>query len=236
MGEMPVKYTFADRLFDLKLYSDARVEYERQSSNAGDRNSYLVAVCEIRTGNFENALKLLGEYIVNTSDSARGRRAIIDCASIELCRGNVDNALKYIELGEELGFFLENPLKTDLFALLNENWGAFGIERPRERSSALARISSLILPGSGQAIAGEPCEGLRSAGVNSVLWYLTISGAAGGYWPRALTIFYFFGQRYWLGGSEKAARLAEDFNEKERIAACRKVAGKLEWICCESSQ
>ncbi|RKZ30195.1 hypothetical protein DRQ36_06375 [bacterium] len=231
-GETPADTTFADFLFRLGFFDDARIEFERQSAGDYDRSKLMVGVCYVKANNIEQSLKLFSIFIDSTDDYVYAQEALSYCVDIELRHGNIDSAMIYLSRGIDSGLFESNDLLVNRLAdIFNGDWGETDIEPPRKKSPALANIMSIILPGSGQIYAGKPLEGVRSATVNSVMWYITISGLLQGYYPRAITVFYLLGHRYWLGGADKAGVIATEFNENERKRAYSELAEELEGLC-----
>jgi len=84
------------------------------------------------------------------------------------------------------------------------------------RSPGLARAMSLLLPGSGQAYAGRPWNGLLSLAFNAAAGYLTVDAFRDDRHLDGALLLTLVWSRFYLGGLHNAGRHAEKFN-RQRI-------------------
>jgi putative membrane protein insertion efficiency factor len=82
------------------------------------------------------------------------------------------------------------------------------------RSPGLARTMSLFLPGSGQAYAGRPWNGLISLVFNAAAGYLTIDAFGDDRRLDGTLLLGLIWSRFYLGGLHNAGRYAEEYNRK----------------------
>ena len=90
-----------------------------------------------------------------------------------------------------------------------------GYRLPR-RSPGLARTMSLFLPGSGQAYAGRPWNGLLSLLLNATAGYLTVDAFRDDRHLDGSLLLTLVWSRFYLGGLHNAGRYAEQSN-RQRI-------------------
>ncbi|MCK5832682.1 hypothetical protein KAH81_03330 [bacterium] len=217
---------------DYGLCEEAEIEVMRLSENIQYDALYHVAIQYIKANDFSDAIKLLTYLVDKKEDKKYYYESLNLIIVLEFLDGNYSNAVKYIVLAQKS---YPDKNSEDLYEkiLLAEegNWSFEGMNGPRFRSPQLARIMSFILPGSGQVYTKKYSEALRTMVINGVFGYIVTDAFSRGLYPRALTTFYFFGARYWIGNSENAANDARQFNHKERKLAAHRAIGELE--CCE---
>ncbi len=85
-----------------------------------------------------------------------------------------------------------------------------------EKIEGLAQFLSGIVPGLGQAYAGDPLSGLNSLALNGGIAYLVIRNIDLGKYFQAAYIFYFLWRRYYFGGIELAGDKAREYNATVR--------------------
>ncbi len=212
---------FAGKLFELGLYDDARLEFERIDTPPIDEIDYYIANCYVKSNNLRNAIKQYETIIEKTDDYDLLLNAAIECSAVELYRGNPEGALGCIEKAIDRGAEIDTERIQYLRKIAHNRWEGIDIRPPRRRSPALAQVMSVALPGSGQLYGGDILNGQKSLGVNTALWYLIISAIDGGYYARAITAFYILAPRYWLGASSKAVEITRENNLQDYIRACR---------------
>lgn len=88
------------------------------------------------------------------------------------------------------------------------------LNRPRKSKKA-ARLLSTLLPGLGQAYAGDWKSGLNALLLNGLLGYVTLNAAIERDYDDALLSFSFLFYRYYAGNRHRAAQAAQTFNEQE---------------------
>ncbi len=205
--------SFAERLLGLGLIDDA--EDEAMFFEPTDyRTLYSIALSRVKLNEIDKAIKTLDLILDESRDNELRIESYRLIVALEIISLNLNAADKYARRAnrEFDGIFSKADLKEiEIIAAMNSQIDT----RMRRRSPTAARIFSLLLPGSGQVYCGEYWNGIRSAAVDGAIGYLVVGGLAQGYYARALTVFYFFGARYWLGGAERAATFAEDFNRAE---------------------
>ena len=223
--------SFAVRLHQLGMEEDAATEWLRERDDSNNNNSYYLGWINYSRSNLNQSIKSWRSIIDKEDIYPHKERCFSLISKAELAAGDVETALKFYERARDGGFQMLSAEDAELLkSCAAGRWGEHGIEKPKSRSPGLARGMSLILPGSGMAYAGKPGMGLRSLALNAASGYLVGQGFAAGYYPRAMTIFYFIGGRYWLGGSAAAAELAEDFNRSEKMKAAAELEGRLNWL------
>ncbi len=229
--------SFSGRLSRLGLHDDAEVEIMRlPDEESFSINMYNLAYQRYKSNEIRECIKSLAT-ILNTSTDKHIREDSYRLIILsEVIDGNLNAANKYMDEGLREFQDLFSVDDTDIIeAIVSEDWSKIpGLEKPGHRSVLAARIFSILLPGTGQMFCGEYFNGARSAALNGTLGYITVAGFANGYYARALTVFYFFGARYWVGGSETAARFADQFNSDETKKAAFAAIGEIEW--CGVSQ
>lgn len=219
--------SFAQKLFDLGLYEEARFEFERLNTPKFDDIDYNIAKCYVKSNDLINSIKQYDLIISNTMDYEILKASAIECAGLELYRGNPRRAIDCIQKAIARGADIDVDRLAHIRKIAERRWREIDVEAPKRRSPALAQAMSVILPGSGQAYAGDILNGLKSLGVNTAIWYLVISAMDGGYYPRGITAFYLFMPRYWLGASIKASEIAQENNLQDYLRACREAAEKI---------
>jgi len=230
-AEVPaqIETTFANRLFEFGLFEDALFEFERIDTRGVNYIDYYIVKCNVSMGNIKEAIKQLDVIINNTSDYELLTRSALDCAALEIIIGTPYDAMSCIEKANDRGADIDEDVVRKIGFIFENEWEEIGVDPPRRRSPEIAGVLSTILPGSGQIYAGEPWLGIRSAAVNAGFWSIAVSGLSQGHYTRAITVFYEFGARYWLGGADRAAQVAEDRNAEEYLRACELAAEKIEW-------
>ena len=88
------------------------------------------------------------------------------------------------------------------------------LNRPRKLEKA-ARLLATLLPGLGQAYAGDWKSGLNALLLNGLLGYVTLDAAIERDYDDALLSFYFLFYRYYSGNRYRAGQAAQAFNERE---------------------
>ena len=84
--------------------------------------------------------------------------------------------------------------------------------RQKRKSPRTARLLSALLPGAGQAYAGDPADGLNALAVNGGIAVLAAAAAVNRYYPEAVLLVLFPLRRYYTGNIGNAGRLAEQRN------------------------
>jgi Tfp pilus assembly protein PilF len=81
--------------------------------------------------------------------------------------------------------------------------------RQKRKSPRTARRLSALLPGAGQAYAGDPADALNALAVNGGIAVLAAAAAVNQYYPEAVLLVLFPLRRYYTGNIGNAGRLAE---------------------------
>ena len=207
---------FADYLHSRDLIGEAFDEYTILSGDEMDRSRYMMGICALELGRMSEFTEIMKTLVNSSGDPYIRDDAILARIYQELRDGNIENAGRIVEKYFESGRIAD--LNSVIYAY-NGEWGKAEVEIPKSRSTALAEVMSIMLPGSGQIYSGHIGNGIRSAALNTAIWYLVIGGFLEGYYARALTVFYIFGSRYWIGGAKRAGKFTEDFNLTERQRA-----------------
>jgi tetratricopeptide (TPR) repeat protein len=84
--------------------------------------------------------------------------------------------------------------------------------RQKKKSPRTACLLSALLPGAGQAYAGDPADGLNALAVNGGIAVLAAAAAVNRYYPEAVLLVLFPLRRYYTGNIGNAGRLAERRN------------------------
>jgi hypothetical protein len=84
--------------------------------------------------------------------------------------------------------------------------------RQKRKSPRTARLLSALLPGAGQAYAGDAADGLNALAVNGGIAVLAAAAAVNRYYPEAVLLVLFPLRRYYTGNIGNAGRLAEQRN------------------------
>lgn len=196
--------TFADYLHKLGLFEDAGFEFLADSST--ERNLLTSARSFRQANDFNNYFKIIDIIIVNSINYEIKKEAITDIKDLAQCSGDT-LILAYL--------YNKYPeIDSSIVFIRRGKWEEIGITK-RGKSPVFAEIVSLFIPGSGQILSGNYFEGLRSFTVNSALWFVVISGFIDKFYPRSIVVYYFFGNRYWIGGAVRAGEIAKNKNENE---------------------
>jgi tetratricopeptide (TPR) repeat protein len=99
---------------------------------------------------------------------------------------------------------------------------SFG-EQSRPLDPEAARLMSYLLPGSGQAYAGDPFEGLNSLLVTGAAGALVVWAVVSGAYFDAATAAWFVFARFYTGSPYHGARLATERNESRKQMISRAV-------------
>ena len=80
------------------------------------------------------------------------------------------------------------------------------------KSPQTARLLSAVLPGAGQAYAGDATDALNALAVNGGIVTLAVASAVNGYYPEAVLLVLYPLRRYYTGNIGNAGRLAQRRN------------------------
>lgn len=80
------------------------------------------------------------------------------------------------------------------------------------KSPQTARLLSAVLPGAGQAYAGDAPDALNALAVNGGIATLVVASAVNGYYPEAVLLLFFPLKRFYTGNIGNAGRLAQRRN------------------------
>ncbi|MEI7523494.1 MAG: hypothetical protein WCJ95_04145 [Mariniphaga sp.] len=103
-------------------------------------------------------------------------------------------------------------------SVLRKDFGRIKKVERRFKPGTAWRLS-LVLPGSGQVYSGNYREAANSALLMGGFAYLTVSIALEYTFVEALVVAASFFQRYWVGGANKAEKLAFERQNRERNSA-----------------
>ena len=190
------------------------------AQRAPDETTHVIelalASAYLRLGKPEKAWQVLSQVALFARNPAVRRRArLLNCLTLVLMAKGED-AEKCLDSAGVLAR-LPPENERDIRARL----GSLG-----SRSSGgpwLAGISSAVLPGAGQTLAGYPAEGAKALGVNAVGFISTGYLALQGLYLESGLILAGFWVRYYIGNIQKSVRL---YREKQRIRD-REVAAEL---------
>jgi hypothetical protein len=104
--------------------------------------------------------------------------------------------------------------------------------RQKRKSPRTARLLSALLPGAGQAYAGDPADGLNALAVNGGIAVLAAAAAVNRYYPEAVLLVLFPLRRYYVGNIGNAGRLAERRNAAADREYRRRVLEALGQLQC----
>jgi tetratricopeptide (TPR) repeat protein len=234
-------YTRASQTYRRVLFFDEQKEYS-------PRCFYKIADCLYRSGRYSEAAPYFDQaYFSSGSDSLRAETLFqkASCyllmqdyryAQVELLnmpdhlteqqqfRLNMYNGILYFSLEEyetSRDYFFkiakDSTAKVQIKELFEQN------KRIEHLSPRRARLLSMLLPGLGQFYAGDVKNGAVSLLLNSGLMYWGARMlATGGGVDAIFTVLPWF-QRYYAGGFNKTALIAEERKQKQR----REVYNKL---------
>jgi tetratricopeptide (TPR) repeat protein len=129
---------------------------------------------------------------------------------------------RWAEAGEALRRALPEADLQTLRELLAE------AGKQRRKSPRTARLLSALLPGAGQAYAGDPADGLNALAVNGGIAVLGAAAAVNRYYPEAVLLVLFPLRRYYTGNIGNAGRLAEKRNAAAEREYRRRIISVLE--------
>ncbi len=213
--------SFALRLYNLGLYEDARFEFERIDSEDYDNIDYYIAKCYDNSNELINSMNKYMIIIDNTNDYEILKSSALECAVIAISSGEPNLAIDCLERAITRGADIDTSNYILIKMIAENRWEELGIDPPSTKSPAIAQAMAVILPGSGQFYAGDLTNGLKSLGVNSVIWSIIIASVERGYYARAVAVLLLLAPNYWLGASLKAAEIAKEKNRSDYIRACR---------------
>jgi hypothetical protein len=97
---------------------------------------------------------------------------------------------------------------------------------PGGKSRTAARLLSLLLPGAGQAYAGDPGGALNGLFLNGITGYPAVRAVLSQEWIDASLYLWLF-SRFYLGGLEVAAEKADNATDRKRLGFARQVVDNL---------
>lgn len=100
------------------------------------------------------------------------------------------------------------------------------LRRP-QKSEKVAKALSTILPGAGQAYAGDWRDSLNALILNGLLGYLMVDAAIDERYDDAVRTLFFLSYRYYLGNRYHAGEDAKQFNERENRKHAAKILNAL---------
>lgn len=231
---------YADSLFHTENYFDAITEYKRLLffSNSDDykyETNYKMGLCYKAGGKLDNAIKyfrIAENYSENINDSLSTELQII---RTNILRKTIPETLTLLN-NLENNFLREIDFATINYwsgwaYLIGDNWEKAAIEFGKideshplkiladsidaeKYSVTFAKISSFILPGSGQFYTGNYMSGVLSLGWN-VLWgYLTINAFTTDRALEGILIGGLLWTRFYRGNFQNAEKFAIEKNIK----------------------
>ena len=102
--------------------------------------------------------------------------------------------------------------------------------RKPQKSAALARILSTILPGAGQVYAGKWRDGLNALALNGALGFLTVDAALDRHYTDALLWGGLVFWRYYQGNTFRAGEAAEQVNQQQARHTAEMILQRLQEI------
>ncbi len=153
----------------------------------------------------------LSDLLVFTRDSAR--------------RASLQSAIGWLQLRE--GALASAAQSYDLAGLHDVATALRASSEGPQRSPTLAAIMSTFVPGSGEAYAGRPANGLLALAVTagSLVW--TVAAARSDDWVSASVIFGAVFWRFYNGSRANAITFADDHNSASRLRRIARLSAEL---------
>ena len=202
------------------LWQDAIAEMRTAVHHATDREKkseyqLALAVTLIANQNYDLARLELIKVMMRAPSAPLYRRALFLQAVAYLYQFRWEEARKAMQnatADERLGALFASAINT------------------RQKSVKVAKILSAILPGAGQAYAGNWLDGLNALVLNGALGFIAVDTALDGHYVDAAlwatTILF----RYYQGNLYHAGKAVEEFNEEGSRHAAENILERLQEI------
>jgi TM2 domain-containing membrane protein YozV len=189
------------------------------NDDARDERSLVLAQVQIAAADYSAAeFGLLKLVNFSTTESVK-RRARFFLGVASTYRYQWERAREYLDqvLSDEVDCDVREKIRA---ALSPERVGGL-------RSTTLARMLSVIVPGLGQTYAGRPLEGFVSLAINAGLGTWLVFLVAAGDWSDAFAVVNFLFIRFYLGNLSNAEKYTEELNERLNGEIARDVIAAL---------
>jgi tetratricopeptide (TPR) repeat protein len=179
----------------------------RLSQSGTDRNARIMeaALIAAQTEQMEKAYMLLRMIDTSGVDTVwRGRLALCN-ALIHAKRGEWREAFhaysQYLKINPEIDWQFEHWTQQN--------------SPPRDKSKIVGVVSSALLPGMGQALAGDILDGVNAAAINGLMGYALVHAIASGTGADVALYSYLF-LRYYVGNLITANEKTNKANRVQR--------------------
>jgi tetratricopeptide (TPR) repeat protein len=188
---------------------------------ARDQRNLAVAQVEIASADYNPASLTLLELARFSNSGSIRKQAVFFLGIVSLYRYEWEKARDYLRSGLDETKPLDAKKLREIDSILSPEAEA-GLKSP-----AAALVLSGIIPGLGQAYAGNPLDGLVSFGLNasSGVWVGFLF--AGGDWVDGLVAADLLFLRFYLGNLSNTERLVREYNEKMNNDIARKIVSVL---------
>jgi tetratricopeptide (TPR) repeat protein len=99
-----------------------------------------------------------------------------------------------------------------------------------QKSPKVAKVLSIILPGTGQIYAGNWRGGLNALALNGAFGFVAVNSVLDRHYVDAVSWTYFIFQRYYLGNLYRAEKTVREFNEDKSRRAASNILQRLQEI------
>lgn len=207
------RFQFALCLIKENKLTDAQavlteLAYNAASESTAYRARLIKGITYIGMGSLERAEFEFGE-LIRTENTAHSGEVRYFWGWLDLLEGQWDKALSRFE------GVLSDSLSSPYYfgrAYTIHRYLTHSMPDIDNRSPALARFLSTIIPGLGQMYTDDIVGGINGMVLNGGLGYLTISNLLKERYLQSAYIFQFVWSRYLFGGIELAGRKAQEFN------------------------
>lgn len=242
-------FTFEDSLLEKRQFTQAleRYSWELAIDSSAQKNidSYLKAsyAC-LELGYFDSGILFLQDLDKNKSESFNPiqREIYVKLKVWQLTQIDPNNSL--IQIARNQSVLGSDSIFTQLMYTLafekNKNFPRMldhaQVVNPTitdtypEKSESIAKISSTILPGSGQIYAGKYKWGIGALALNALGGYLTLKAVVEERPISAGFIFSLLWYRYYTGNIEAAQLAVKEFNQNSEKTFRNKTVHQLKTI------
>ncbi len=233
------QYTSAEKLFTEERYFDAVTELKRlnffdSEKHFAYKSNKLIAEAYKKGARFDDAVHFFTLAEINAKSKEELYSAKIEIIRVNILRRTTGRAVKLInELEKDPAYFNKKELTywRGWAYIFEDSWKKASEEfskiperhelskfcsevAEKKYSVTFAKISSLIIPGSGQIYTGHYLSGFLSLGWNALFGYLTVNALINERIFDGLMIANFLWLRFYNGNRENSAKFAEEENLK----------------------
>jgi len=191
---------------DATLKAERRIDLAVTMIASGQYDLARIELLKVSTQNGRVGSAGASPSLTNPSDRLRQRALFLQGVAY-LYRFNWESARQAFKT-----YFDANPELQDKARIIDALFEG-ALHRP-QKSVAVAKVFSTILPGAGQAYVGEWKNGLNALALNGLLGFASVNAALDKRYQDAAFLTFFLFRRYYLGNRYRAGEAAKQFNER----------------------